>query len=970
MTQKFGFELVEERELPELNSVGRLFRHLATGARMLSIVNDDENKVFSINFRTTPNDSTGVAHILEHAVLNGSEKYPVKEPFVELLKGSLQTFVNAFTFPDKTCYPLASQNLQDFYNLIDVYMDATLHPLIPPHILDQEGWHYGVDEESGNLIYKGVVFNEMKGALSNPNDRLSEINQQSLFPDNLYRHNSGGAPRHIPELTYEQFKAFHQSYYHPSNAYIYWYGDDNENDRLEKMAGYLEGYTHLEVDSEIPLHASFDETLRVTLPYAVSEEEPAKYYVSTNWVLEEQTDPVEVLGLGILNHILVGTSASPLRKALIDSGYGEDLVGGGLNPYLRQLTFSTGLKGVEQADTAKVEGLINATLEELASQGIDSNMVAAAMNTVEFRLRENNTGAFPRGLLLMLRTLSTWLYDGDPFAPLAFEEPLLAVKERLAEGQDYFESLIRKYLIENTHRSTVIMEPDPELNRREANEEASRLQKVQESLSEEELQNIVEHAQKLRTIQETPDTPEALATLPTLTLADLDKENKSIPLEVTSQDGVEVLYHDLFTNGIVYFDLSFDLSGVPQDLLPYLKLFAGGMVKMGTHKEDFVQLSQRIGRETGGISPSLLLQNKYHSKDFIARLVVRAKATVDKIDELLSILEDILLTTEYDRPERFRQILTERKAKMESGLVPSGHSVVNRRLQAGQSVAGWLDEQTSGVENLFFSRELLSRLEQDWDRIAATFAQIRDLVINRNTLLINVTLDHENWQVVKPKLGKFIQAMPQKDNPIAIWQPAKLPAAEGLTIPAQVNYVGKGANIYDLGFEPHGSINVIRKYLGTTYIWEKIRVQGGAYGGFITFDLFSGALNYISYRDPNLIQTLENYDRTADFLRKMDLSDSELVKSIIGTIGDMDSYQLPDAKGYTSMLRYLTGYNDEIRQRVRDQVLRTQPKDFKLLADVLEKVAEVGNVAVLGSADRISEANQNKNSFLTVKTVL
>ena len=574
MSDLHGFELIKEQTIPELNTTGRLYRHLATGAQMLSMVNDDENKVFSINFRTTPQDSTGVAHILEHAVLNGSEKYPVKEPFVELIKGSLQTFVNAFTFPDKTCYPCASQNLQDFYNLVDVYMDAALHPLIPAHILDQEGWHFGLDEESGNLVYKGVVFNEMKGALSDPNDLLGEINQESLFPDNLYRHNSGGDPVNIPDLTYEQFKNFHQTYYHPSNAYIFWYGDDPEEARLEKMAGYLAGYSHLNVNSAVPLQAPFEETLHLTEPYAAGDEKEPKYYVSVNWGLDEQTDPEKVLGLGILSHILVGTSASPLRKALIDSGYGEDLVGGGLNSWLRQQTFSTGMKGVQQEHTAKVEDLIEQTLKELAEKGIDPNMVAASMNTVEFQLRENNTGSFPRGIGLMLGALTTWLYDGDPFEPLAFDAPLAAIKQRVAEGEDYFESMIRSALLDNTHRSTVILEPDPDLNRRKAEEETARLMAIQERLSEEEFQEIVANEEKLTVIQETPDTPEALATLPTLALEDLEKHNKLIPLEVLDEDGVTVLYHDLFTNGIVYFDLSFDLAGVPQDLLPYLKLFA------------------------------------------------------------------------------------------------------------------------------------------------------------------------------------------------------------------------------------------------------------------------------------------------------------------------------------------------------------------------------------------------------------
>ncbi|MBN2044761.1 MAG: insulinase family protein [Anaerolineales bacterium] len=965
-----GFELVKEQEIPEINTTGRLFRHIATGAQLLSMVNDDENKVFGITFRTTPQDSTGVAHILEHAVLNGSEKYPVKEPFVELIKGSLQTFVNAFTFPDKTCYPCASQNLQDFYNLVDVYIDAVFHPLIPPHILDQEGWHLGMDEESGNLIYKGVVFNEMKGALSDPNGLLEEISQQSLFPDNLYRHNSGGDPRNIPDLTYEQFKQFHETYYHPSNAYVFWYGDDPEEERLKKMAAYLEGYSYLEVDSVIPLQEPFEETLHLTEPYAVGEEEEPKYYVSVNWVLDEQTDPEKVLGLGILNHILVGTQASPLRKALIDSGYGEDLVGGGLGSYLRQLTFSTGLKGMLEENTTKVEELIFETLTRLVKNGIDPNMLAASMNSVEFQLRERNTGSFPRGIGLMLSALTTWQYGGDPFSPMAFEAPLAAIKARLADGKTYFESLIQTYLLDNSHRSTVILEPDPDHNRHLAEDEKSRLTAIQEAFGSQELQAVVDHEKKLIEIQETPDTPEALATLPTLALEDLDKHNKTIPLEVLEEEGVTVLYHDLFTNGIAYFDLSFDLCGVPQDLLPYLSLFASGLVKMGTDREDFVQLSQRIGRETGGISPSLLIQNKFNTDEVISRLVVRGKSTMNQVGEMLAIMEDILLTTQYDNQDRFRQILTERKARKEASLVPGGHRVVDQRLSASHSAAGWLAEQTGGIENLFFSRQLLKQIEDDWDSVAEKFTQIRELVVNRQTMMLNVTLDQKNWPQARKHLSDFFNTIPLKNVPAQVWEIRRPVPAEGLTIPAQINYVGKGANIYKLGFQPDGSINVIRKYLGTTYIWEKIRVQGGAYGGFISFDLYSGAFNFISYRDPHVINTLENYDGTAGFLRRLELADSELVKSIIGTIGDMDSYQLPDAKGYTSMLRYLAGYSDQARQEIREQVLSTSVEDFKALANVLDELAQNGVIAVLGSADAIAKANQERNGFLTVRTAL
>jgi Zn-dependent M16 (insulinase) family peptidase len=970
MNSRYGFDLIEERYLPELKTAGRLYRHAATGARLLSMSNDDENKVFSISFRTTPQDSTGVAHILEHAVLNGSEKYPLKEPFVELIKGSLKTFVNAMTYPDKTVYPVASQNLQDFYNLIDVYMDAVLHPLIPPHILDQEGWHYGLDEDGGELVFKGVVFNEMKGALSDPDDLLGEVIQQSLFPDNLYRFNSGGDPRNIPDLTYEAFKHFHQTYYHPSNAYIFWYGDDPEEARLQKTADYLAGYTALDVDSAIPLQPALEETIRVIEPYAANGEQEPRHYVALNWVLGEQNNPEEMYALSVLNHTLVGTQASPLRKALIDSGLGEDLVGGGMSSSLRQVTFATGLKGVREEDVGKVEDLILTTLQELAENGIDPNMLAASLNSVEFSLRENNTGPYPRGLLLMLRALHTWLYDGDPFAPLAYEASLTAIKQAAGSEPRFFESMIERYFLHNPHRSVVVLSPDSELNQRKEAEEKARLRAAGQNIGPEGMAGVRERAEKLKQIQETPDPPEALAALPTLTLADLDREIKPIPLEKQQIDGVPVLYHDLFTNGIVYLDLSFDLSGVPQELLPYLSLFAGGLVKMGTESEDYVRLSQRIGRYTGGVSPSLMLQHKFQSDDLVARLVVRSKAMVDKTAEMLAILREILLTADFDQPERFRQVLQERKARMESSLIPAGHAVVSRRLQASQSLAGWLEEQFHGLESLFFTRRLLEEIETDWPAVAARFRTLRDLIVRRGTLLLNVTLDRGNFSLVKPLLAEFAGAFPDRELPLAAWMPAAGPAREGLTIPAQVNYVGKGDNLYRLGYRPHGSINVIRKYLGTTYIWEKVRVQGGAYGGFISHDVFSGAFNFISYRDPNLNGTLANFDGTAGFLRRLALSDLELARAIIGTIGDLDAYQLPDAKGYSSMVHHLTGYSDAVRQQRRDEVLATSAADFTALAEVLEQVQTSGRVAVLGSSEAILRASQENGADFTMTAVL
>jgi Zn-dependent M16 (insulinase) family peptidase len=966
------FELIEERDIPEINTKGKLYRHIPTGAELLSMENDDENKCFCITFRTPLEDSTGVAHIMEHATLLGSKKYPVKEPFIELVKGSLQTFVNAFTYPDKTTYPLASQNLQDFYNLIDVYMESVLRPLLTCHGFEQEGWHYELEDLDSPLTYKGVVFNEMKGAYSDPQDLLGEYNQHSLFPDTTtYRVDSGGHPEHIPDLTYEQFKAFHDTFYHPSNARIYWYGDDPPAERLKRTAEYFKGFDKITVESSIPLQKKFHKPRSVTKPYAVAEDEKdAKSYLCVNWLLPDQSNPETTLSLAILNHILIGTQASPLRKALIDSSLGEDLVGGGLGPYLRQLTFSTGLKGIKSEDVPKVEKLIQETLTALAKEGIDPNMVAASMNTVEFQLRENNSGFYPRGFIFLSNALGTWLYDGDPFAPVAYAAPLQAIKDQVERGNGYFEGLIKEHFINNQHRVTVLLEPDPGLGQRQVVEEEARLAKIRENMNKSELQAIIDNTKKLNELQATPDTPEALATLPVLTLEDLDKKNKIVPQEEHKEQGVTVLYHDIFTNGIVYLDIGFDLHTLPQEYLPYLELFASGLVKMGTETEDFVKLSQRIGRETGGISPSIFSQQVRHSTDSASWLMLRGKSTVDKVGELFTILKDILLTTEFNNQERFRQILLEHKAQIEAALVPNGHSFVHRRLRGSQHEAGWVTEQVSGFDNLDFTRGLIEQVDSDWPGIVAKFKDIQAMLVDRSEMIVNFTVDKGNWGKVKPQVSGFLADIPSKEGELHKWKPEYSKGHEGLTIPTQVNYVGKGTNLYNLGYELDGSVSVVRKYLETTYLWEKIRIQGGAYGVFIVFDSNSGTLNYISYRDPNLLESLDNYDGTPAFLENLEISDSELTKAIIGAIGEMDTHQLPDAKGYSALVRYLTGYTDKERQEIRDEVLSTTIEDFKTFGKALEKVIENGQVVVLGSVEAIDTANQERKGFLQVKKVL
>src|SRR5512134_1412255 len=530
-----AFNLVREQTIPELNAVAKLYVHKRTGARLLSLINEDENKVFSINFRTTPKDSTGVPHILEHSVLNGSEKYPVKEPFVELLKGSLATFVNAFTFPDKTCYPVASQNVQDFYNLIDVYVDAVLHPLISEQTLMQEGWHYEVNDPNEPLTYKGVVFNEMKGAYSSPDGVLETRVIESLFPRHLYGIDSGGDPRHIPDLTYENFRNFWETYYHPSNSFIFFYGNEDPEKRLQLMEGYLKPFKKKKVKSIVPLDKPFKRPKKVEYAYDAGEDKDIekKHYLTVNWKLPDTSDPVLNFSLRILGHILIVTPASPLKKALLDSGLGEDLAGIGMESELRHFIFSAGLKGTRQRHARKIEKLILDTLEKLVREGIDPDMVAASMNTLEFRLRENNTGSYPVGIALMRRVLTTWIYDDeDPFKLLAFEAPLDEIKQRLASDPRYFEKLIQTHLLDNVHRTTLRLKPDPEAGRRFDEDEKARLAKIRESLNANQIAELIENTQKLKDRQETPDSAEALETLPVLKLQDLEKKNKTIPIEV------------------------------------------------------------------------------------------------------------------------------------------------------------------------------------------------------------------------------------------------------------------------------------------------------------------------------------------------------------------------------------------------------------------------------------------------------
>ncbi|KAE9596452.1 hypothetical protein Lal_00007907 [Lupinus albus] len=979
VAHQFGFQKVSEEFISECKSKAVLFKHIKTGAEVISVSNHDENKVFGIVFRTPPKDSTGIPHILEHSVLCGSRKYPLKEPFVELLKGSLQTFLNAFTYPDRTCYPVASTNTKDFYNLVDVYLDAVFFPRCVQdyHTFQQEGWHFELNNPSEDITYKGVVFNEMKGVYSQPDNILGRTAQQALFPDTTYGVDSGGDPRVIPNLTFHEFKEFHRKYYHPSNSRIWFYGDDDPNERLHILSEYLDMFDASSAPNESKVESQklFSKPVRVVEKYAAGKGCDLKnHMLCLNWLLSDKPLDLETeLTLGFLDHLLLGTPASPLRKILLESGLGDAIVGGGVEDELLQPQFSIGMMGVSEDDIHKVEELVIHTLKKLEKEGFDEDAIEASMNTIEFSLRENNTGSFPRGLSLMLRSIGKWIYDMNPFEPLKYEKPLQDLKSRIAkEGStSVFSPLIGKFILNNPHQVVVEMQPDPEKAARDEATEKETLQKIKASMTIEDLAELTRATRELRLKQETPDPPEALKAVPSLSLQDIPKEPIHVPTEVGDINGVKVLQHDLFTNDVLYTEIVFNMGSLKQELLPLVPLFCQSLLEMGTKDLTFVQLNQLIGRKTGGISVYPFTSSVRGKEDPCTHMIVRGKAMAWCAEDLYDLVNSVIQDVQFTDQQRFKQFISQSRSRMENRLRGRGHEIAAARMDAKLNAAGWISEKMGGLSYLEYLRTLEERADQDWAAISSSLEEIRKSVFSKQGCLINITSDGKNLANMEKVVSKFVEKLPTS-SPIATttWN-VRLPLAnEAIVIPTQVNHVGKAANIYDTGYKLNGSAYVISKYISNTWLWDRVRVSGGAYGGFCDFDTHSGVFSFLSYRDPNLLKSLDVYDGTGDFLRGLEMDDDTLTKAIIGTIGDVDSYQLPDAKGYSSMLRYLLGITEEERQRRREEILSTSLKDFKEFINAMEAVKDKGVVVAVASPDDVDAANKERSNFFEIKKAI
>lgn len=884
-------------------------------------------------------------------MLCGSKKYPVKEPFVELLKCSLQTFLNAMTYPDKTVYPVASPNEQDFRNLVGVYLDAVFFPNLTPNTLMQEGWHY-VPEEDGTLSYKGVVFNEMKGAYSSPDSLLYEHTQNSLFPDITYGLDSGGNPEVIPDLTFEEFMNFHEKYYHPSNSYAFFYGDDDPEHRLVMLDEYFSQFEKIDPQSEINDQTPFDTPVAIERKYAASDDGNQKAMFTVNFGIAHKREAIADLELSVLEQILIGLPSSPLRKALNDSGLGEDMAGVGLENELRQLYFSTGLKGINPEDAPKVEELVFSTLKKIATEGVAREDIDAAVNTIEFHMRENNTGSYPRGLSVMLTAMSSWLYDRHPLEYVVYEKPLAELKERIEKGEKIFEPLIEEIFLNNNYRSSVLMTPDTKVGPEREEREKARLEKARAEMDDHEYESVVSKARELQEEQEAPDSEENLATIPRLKISDLEKKGK----EIVCEEKGELLFHDIDTNGITYLDLAFDFAGLEDRLVPYLPLFGRALLQTGTKSTDFVTMTRRMAAKTGGISPTTIVSARHGADETCTRFVLRGKATTERTTDLLDIISELVLEASLDNRDRIRQIVLESKARMEQSLVPSGHIMAATRMKARFNEAGFINELMNGISALEFLRNLSLRVENDFDSVVADLETIRSAILNQACLLSNVTLDGKSFSTIETAVADMTGKLPAGSRNTAKRNMLPFAKAEGLCIPAQVNYVAKGANVFEHGYKYSGAAHVVSRYLRTGYLWDKVRVQGGAYGSFSMFDRNSGSLSFVSYRDPNLTRTLDTYDGVADYLNNLEINRDELEKSILGGIGEIDSYMLPDAKGYTSMVRHLNGEDAAFRQSIRDQVLGCSEQDFRNFAAAAQSVADHGDIVVLGSKKAMQES--------------
>jgi Zn-dependent M16 (insulinase) family peptidase len=964
---------VGEEFVEEIKSEAKLFLHEQSGAKLLVLDNDDDNKVFSVTFRTPPPDDTGLPHILEHSVLCGSRKFPMKEPFVELVKGSLNTFLNAMTFPDKTMYPVASRNAKDFRNLMDVYLDAVFYAKITEtkEILMQEGWHYELAAKDKPLNYKGVVYNEMKGVFSSPDALLERKIFQTLFPDTAYGVESGGDPDFIPDLTYENFLDFYQKYYHPSNSYLFLYGDFGEEGILDNLkflhTEYLKDFRAIEIDSSLALQQPPPglQEKDFVFEYPVSPQEASsadKTFLALNFVTGRAVEADTYLGLSILEHLLLETPAAPLKKAIISAGIGKEVFGVFTKSIL-QPVFTIGVSGANEKDMPKLRQVVSETLTKLAAEGIEKKLIASSINLFEFHLREANYGSRPKGLIYNIKCMDSWLYDESPLTHLAYQGALTAVKAALTKP--YFENMIKKYLLHNEHTAAIILKPNAKLAQEKAAELKEKLAAYKKSLSAKDLEKIIADTKALKIRQETPDTPEVLEKIPLLNLSDIEKKVEELPLTKKEIEGAKILFHPLYTNGIAYTALYFDASLLPEKLIPYGYLLAEILGKVSVKSYDYAELSKEINLHTGGFSYNLTAysdQNDHAS--YQPKFVVKGKALLSKTKEMLTLLGEVAGSSKFDDQERLTELIKEIKTNWDNALFSRGQQIVTARLLSYFSpAANYLE--LGKLTFYKFICDLEKNLEQKLPEITKNLAQAAALIFTQENLLTSVTCSDKDYPLFAAAFSRLYRQLGSQKKSAAQYAFTLEQKNEGLMTPGKVQYVAKGGNFRKFGYEYTGSMKVLESILRYDYLWSHIRVRGGAYGAFANFDR-NGNLIFGSYRDPNLIDTLKVYDNTAQYLADFtadNVSAREMTKYIIGAISSLDTPLTPQQKGERAATNYLRRVSQSDLEQERAEVLSTTQKNISHLSNLVKDVMSENYLCVLGSEQKIRESQEEEHIF-------
>lgn len=953
------YEILDEHRVEDVQSDGFILRHKKSGARIAILSNNDDNKVFYIGFRTPPEDETGVPHIIEHTTLCGSKKFPVKDPFIELAKGSLNTFLNAMTYPDKTVYPVASCNDQDFKNLMDVYLDAVFNPNITKYeeIFKQEGWHYELTGKDDELKINGVVYNEMKGAYSSPDEVLSSQIYRSLFPDNTYSKDSGGNPEYIPKLTYEAYLDFYHKYYHPSNSYIYLYGDMDVVERLEWLdKEYLSLYDYKKVNSEINKQPAFDKIKNVEAQYSITmdDSQENKTYLSYNRVVGDTLDEMLYQAFDVLDYALVSSPGAPVKQALIDAGIGDDVYGS-YDAGILQPVFSFVAKNANASQADEFESIIENTLKEVVKTGINKEALLAGINSSEFKFREADFGQFPKGLLFGLNCLDSWLFDDmKPFIHLECLGTF--AKLRKAVDTDYFEKLIQEYLLDNTHGSSVTVKPKRGLGNEREEALAKELSDYKASLSDEEIKKLIEDTEHLKKYQEEPSSDEDLRKLPMLTRADMKKN--AMPFSNIEDEllDVKVVRHDIESNGIDYISFLFDAGDFAQSELGYLGFFTNALGLVSTEKYSYTDLANATNIYTGGISTGTASHPDIKDRNnFVFKFEVKLKVLEKNLDKALELMEQMLLTADFTDTKRLGELVAQIKARLQANLSSSGHLVAAMRSMSSFSRYALYQDELKGIAFYRSICHIEKELSESPKSVSDKLAAIAKKLFARNRMLISFTGNNEAYGNAKPSLEKVIAGF---DKMSAIGNQAEVhfnTAKEAFIDASQIQYVAKTGDFICEGYEYTGALRLLRIILSYDYLWINVRVKGGAYGCMNTF-LRSGESYFVSYRDPNLSDTLDVYDKIPEYIKSFSPDERDMTKYIIGTFSALDTPMNPEAKGSRSLSAYLEGITYEQIQKERNEILNAQPKDIRRLADLVEAVLKKDSICVIGNENMIKES--------------